>query len=180
MWQKLSKSYPPQFELLPLSLLLVSIYLAVSSYSSLPDRVPTHFNFWGVPDGWGDKSSILALLALNACVYVLLTVINVLLAIVRDPRKLINLPEKRKAALTDAQVEWLRIFLNRCLFVMKVLIQGFLLYTVYITIEIALGRAAGLGDYWFLFLMAIMALVFFMVWRSFRIASPGKAPPSLP
>jgi hypothetical protein len=63
---------------------------------------------------------------------------------------------------------------------MKVLIQGFLLYTVYITIEIALGRAAGLGDYWFLFLMAIMVLVFFMVWRSFRIASPGKAPPSLP
>jgi hypothetical protein len=133
-----------------------------------------------VPDGWGDKSSILALLVLNVFVYVLLTVINVLLAIVRDPRKLINLPEKRKAALTDAQVEWLRIFLNRCLFVMKVLIQGFLLYTVYITIEVALGRAEGLGDYWLLFIMAILAVVAVMVWRSFRIASPGKAPPSLP
>ena len=173
MWQKLSRSYPPQFELLPLFLLAVSVYLTLSAYPSLPDRVPTHFNFWSVPDGWGEKSSILALLVLNAFVYVLLTVISVLLATVKEPRKLLNLLEKRKATLTDAQAEELCIFLNRCLFALKVVVQGLMVYTIYITIEIALGRAEGLGDYWLLFIMAILAVVAVMVWRSFRIASPG-------
>ena len=97
--------------------------------------------------------------------------INVLFAIVKDPRKLINLPPKRKAALSNAQVEKLRIFLNRSLFALKILIQGLLAYAVYMTIEVALFRATSLGVPWFLFMVAILTLAGYMVWESFRITA---------
>jgi len=174
MLRKLGRSYPPQFELLPLFLLFAGVYLAATYYPLLPSRIPTHFDFWGVPDGWGGKDSIFALPVINAVVYVIITVISVLLATVKDPRKLINLPQKRKAALTDAQVERLRVFLNQCLFALKVLIQGMMVYLIYITIEIATGRAGGLEQYWFLFIIAIGALVLHMVGKSFCIATPEK------
>ena len=169
MWQKLSKSYPLQFELIALSLLLLTFYLTASSYSSLPDRIPTHFNLQGVPDNWGNKKEIFVFPILSACLYVLFTVINILLALAKDPRKFINLPQKRKAALSNTQVERLRIFLNRSLFALKLLIQGLLAYSVYITVEVALNRAGSLGMPWFFFMAAILALAGYMVWESIRI-----------
>ncbi len=171
MWQKLSKSYPPQFELVALFLVLLTFYLAASNYSSLPDKVPTHFNFQGIPDDWGSKNEIFVFPILSACLYILFTVINALLAIVKDPRKLINLPPKRKATLSNAQIEKLRIFLNRSLFALKILIQGLLAYALYTTIEVALFRATSLGAPWFLFMVAILTLAGYMVWESFRITA---------
>lgn len=97
--------------------------------------------------------------------------INGLLAIVKDPRKLINLPPKRKAALSNAQIEKLRIFLNRSLFALKILIQGLLAYALYITIEVALFRATSLRVPWFLFMVAILMLAGYMVWENFHITA---------
>ncbi len=174
MWQKLSRSYPPQFELIVLFLLLLTFYLATSSYSSLPDRIPTHFNIQGVPDGWGSRNEILIFPILSACLCILFTMINVLLAIAKDPRKFINLPPKRKATLNDSQIEELRIFLNRSLFTLKVLMQGLLAYTIYMTIAVALKRASSLEAFWFLFPLAIMMVAIYMVWKSFRITMPSK------
>ena len=171
MWQKLSKNYPPQFELVALFLVLLTFYLTASNYSSLLDKIPTHFNFRGVPDDWDSRKELLVYPILSACLSILFTVINVLLAIVKDPRKLINLPPKRKAALSNAQIEKLRIFLNRSLFALKILIQGLLAYSLYITIEVALFRATSLGVPWFLFMVAILMLAGYMVWESFRITS---------
>ena len=113
MWQKLSKCYPPHLELIPLFLLAFTIYLALSNYATLPDTIPTHFNAQGIVDGWGGKNTIFFLLGLNALIYILFTVINVAFAAVRDPRSMINLPMERKAALSDAQIETLRVTLNR-------------------------------------------------------------------
>lgn len=175
MWQKLNRSYPLQFELVPLLLLLLTVYLALSSYPSLPDRVPTHFNLEGVPDGWGSKSEILVVPILSAVFYVVFTVIAVLMATTKDPRKLINLPAGMKRAMSSAQAENLRVMLNRSLFALKVLILGLLAYSVYITVEVALGRANGLGVPWFFLIAGILAVAGYMVWQSFRIAlAPGR------
>lgn len=90
---------------------------------------------------------------------------------VKDPKKLINLPAKRKAALSAAQTEKLRIFLNRRLFALKIVMQGLFTYSVYITVEIAVGRANSLGIPWFLIMAAILAIAANMVWGSFRLSS---------
>jgi len=170
MWQRLSRCYPPQLEVIPLFLLALAFYLTLHNYSNLPDKIPTHFDLHGNPDEWSSRNMIFLLPGLNAFLYVLLSVFNIWLAIAKDPRTLISLPERRKAALSEAQIEKLRVFLNRCLFLMKALLQGMITYLLYNTIEVAFERADGLGVPFFLILTALLGLAGAMVWNSFRIS----------
>ncbi len=174
MWQKLSKCYPPHLELIPLFLLAFTIYLALSNYATLPDTIPTHFNAQGIADGWGGKNTIFIFLGLSAFIYILFTAINVSFAAVRDPRSLINLPMERKAALSDTQVETLRVTLNRYLFLMKLLAQGLTTYLLYITIEVAWERASSLGTIFSLFILGILAVAGLMVWKALRLTRTPK------
>jgi uncharacterized membrane protein len=34
---------------------------AFRAYAALPPRIPIHFNFWGIPDGWGPRWMIFLL-----------------------------------------------------------------------------------------------------------------------
>lgn len=40
--------------------------LVGANYETLPDRIPMHFNFSGVPDGWGSRDSLWMLAGLAA------------------------------------------------------------------------------------------------------------------
>ena len=120
MWQKLRKSYPPQLELIALLVLVFTVYWVIANYAFLSETIPTHFNFQGIPDKWGSKNEILVFPIMGAFLYIVLTTLNIILAVAKDLRKYINLPSKRKAALSDVIVEELRIFLNRSLFALKV------------------------------------------------------------
>jgi len=169
MWRKLAKCYPPQLEIISLFLLVLTCYLALFNYSALPDTIPTHFDAGGKPDDWGGKSSVFVFPAVSAFIYLLFTSIGIWFAVIKDPRRLMNLPRKWKAALTAEQTEELRVFMNRCLFLLKLLIQGLAAYGTYITIEIAQGNASGLGAPWFLFTIAVLTLAGLMLWKSFRL-----------
>jgi uncharacterized membrane protein len=59
MLQKIARIYPPVLELIPLLLLFLAFYLTFINYPNLPDRIPSHFNIQGLPDGWGSKEEIL-------------------------------------------------------------------------------------------------------------------------
>ena len=120
MWQKLRKSYPPQLELIALLVLVFTVYWVIANYDFLSETIPTHFNFHGIPDKWGSKNEILVFPIMGAFLYIVLTTLNIILAVAKDLRKYINLPPKRKAVLSDVKVEELRIFLNRSLFALKV------------------------------------------------------------
>lgn len=173
MWQRLRQSYPPQFELIPLLLLFLTVYQAWSQYPLLPDRIPSHFNLQGVPDSWGGRNEVLVYPVLGAVWYVILTIINVVLASARDPRKFINLPSKWKSALTDAQAEELRVFMNRCLFALKTLLEGVAAYGLYMAIQVAFGSDTGLGMLFNLLMAALLAVVAIMLWRTFAIVRPA-------
>ncbi len=174
MWQKLSKCYPPYLELVPLFLLVFTLYLALSNYTTLPDTIPTHFNAEGIADDWGSKNTIFFLLSSSAFIYILFTTLNIWLAIVKNPRALINLPAKWKVALGDTQLEELRVTLNRYLLLLKIVTQGLFTYILYITIEIAWERADSLGVLFFLFILAILTVAGLMVWKAFQITKTSK------
>jgi len=107
-------------------------------------------------------------------VFVLLTSFNVWFACTNDPRRLINLPEKRKEALTEAQTEMLRLFIGRCLFILKILILGLLTYLTWQTVEIAMDNASRLGSLFWLLTAALVIFVVYMVWKIFRLTrAPG-------
>jgi len=176
MWQKLSKCYPPHLELIPLFLLGFTLYFALSNYNALPDTIPTHFNAQGIADDWGSKNTLFFLLGLNAFIYILFTILNIWFATVKDPRALINLPAKWKAAISGTQIETLRVMMNRYLFLMKILIQGLTTYIIYITVKMAQERADNLGTPFFFFILAILAVTGLMVWRTLRITkTPSQA-----
>jgi uncharacterized membrane protein len=52
--------------------------LAVVSYSSLPDIIPTHFNLKGQADDWGNKASIFILPGIGLLLFTGITIIGVM------------------------------------------------------------------------------------------------------
>lgn len=48
------------------------IYLAVN-WRFIPDSVPTHFNAAGAADAWGGKNSLIILIAVDAMLYIVMT-----------------------------------------------------------------------------------------------------------
>jgi uncharacterized membrane protein len=173
--QKINKIYPLQIEFITLFLVFVIFYLTFSNYFSLPDRIPTHFDIHGLPDGWGNKNEILIYPITGFAVFALITGISLALAVTKNPKSLINLPTRIKDKISEEQTERLRIILVRCLVFLKILILGQTLYLLYGNIQTAFGRSPGLGDTGiFVFVTAIVCVVFYMVYKSFRISYSGK------
>lgn len=57
-------------------LILVSFMLPVAFWSSLPDRVPQHFNILGEPDGWGGKGNIFIAPVIGLIVYGIISLVS--------------------------------------------------------------------------------------------------------
>lgn len=58
-------------------LLLVLLWiLVIFSFNNLPDTIPTHFNFMGEPDGYGNKITIIILQIVATLMYIGLTILN--------------------------------------------------------------------------------------------------------
>ncbi|MEG3067433.1 MAG: DUF1648 domain-containing protein [Syntrophaceticus schinkii] len=53
---------------------LAQAFILVHYWPTLPDVIPTHFGFSGEADGWGSKSSLVPLLAVNIGLYLMMTV----------------------------------------------------------------------------------------------------------
>lgn len=52
------------------AVVMISVFLyVIATWTSLPDKVPTHFNFAGEPDQWGGKASLLLLMGVTAVLY---------------------------------------------------------------------------------------------------------------
>lgn len=169
MLHKLNKFYPLQLELIPMTLLAFIIYLTLSSYPTLPDRIPSHFNFQGFPDGWGNKNTLFIYPAVSAFTYLLITIISIAFALVRDPKSFINLPTRIKDSLSEVGAEKLQIILLRCLLAIKILILGLSTYLLFYNIEVAMNKASGIGYWPLLFIPAILAIIGFMLFKSFRM-----------
>ncbi len=169
LWQRLARCYPLVLEVIPLLLLLLTIYLVFSNYSTLPDAIPSHFNGQGMADDWGSKKTIFLFPAVVVPLYVFLSLFTAWISLVKDPKSLINLPDKTKAAISEARAEEVRIVIGRCLFVMKTLILGLMTYSVYVTIAVARGEAGGLGIPLYFILGAMLVTAVFMVWRSLSL-----------
>lgn len=177
LWQRLGRCYPTPLELVPLLLLGLMICLVLSNYSTLPDTIPTHFNAQGVADDWGSKNTIFLFPAIALPIHILLSSITAGISLAKDPKSLINLPDRTKAAITEAKAEELMVFIGRCLFLMKTLTVGLMTYSVYATIEVARGDARSLGAAFYIILAAILVCTAFMVWRSLSLVLTGQRQP---
>jgi uncharacterized membrane protein len=142
------------FELLGWGVLLALWVWIGTSYSSLPDTIPTHFNAAGEADGFGTKASIIGLPLIATLLYIGLTLLNRFPHIFNFPTPIT--PDNALSQYTNAtrMIRYLKLIL--------VLVFAGISFQ---TIQQAKGTGEGLGV-WFLpltLVLVFLPLVYFVV-----------------
>lgn len=109
--------------------------LVYQSWGILPDRIPTHFGFTGQPDAWGNKEYLFFLPIMTVAMYLLLTIVSMF------PHTF-NYPVK----ITEENAVTQYLLARHLIVILKVETIWLFAYIQWVTIEVALGKAAGLSN----------------------------------
>ena len=171
LWRRMGRRDPRQFELVPLLLL----GLTTTWSSPTHPRCRTPYPPISMPAEWLTTGAARIRSSSSPAVVVpdvhLLSVIAAWISLVKDPKSLINLPDRAKADISEAKAET-RLFIGRCLFLMKTLTVGLMAYSVYATIEVAGDARVAVAFY--IILAAVLVCCAFMVWRSLSLVLSGQ------
>ena len=126
--------------------LLAIWVLTITSYSNLPDTIPTHYNGMGNADGFGSKTNILILPLIASILFVGMTILNKFPYLFNYPAKITV--ENALRQYTNA---------TRMLRYMKLILVNLFGLIAYKTIQGANGQSFGLGVW---FLPLTMGLIF--------------------
>jgi uncharacterized membrane protein len=138
--------YDRAMEVLGLLALVLMIGLPVFYYGQLPEDIPRHFGSDGRPDGFSGKAIIWILPLIGAFMYVSMAALNKYPHIFNYTVKITEENAPRQYAIATKMIRSLNT-LVACVFA----------YITYATIQVALGRQEGLGNY---FLIAFLVLIF--------------------
>ncbi|MCL5781605.1 MAG: DUF1648 domain-containing protein [Firmicutes bacterium] len=152
---------------LPGALVVLTAYLAVVNYPTLPEQIPTHFGSSGTPDSWGRKtfSGVFSLPFLQITLYAVLSGLVTVFTRRRDIRNMINLPKRDQ--LTEGQLEKIRSIIVDGMSLLNLVTCAMLFYIQYGTFQIVRGAWAGLGPFIWLFTVFILATSAWMLYRIF-------------
>jgi uncharacterized membrane protein len=147
------------FEILSVLGLILSYYILLSSWASLPDKIPTHFGFDGAPNAWGSKMTLLLMPAIATVMFAVLTVLC------RFPHTY-NYPWR----LTEQNAGRQYLLARMLLTAVKMEIIYLFAYIEYGTIRAAMGNADGLGSlmpsFILIALFGTVAFYFVKAWQS--------------
>jgi uncharacterized membrane protein len=153
-------------------LLVAAVLHMIYYYPLLPERVASHFNGSGRPDGWSGKTTFFAI---YAGVVILVVIIKTItgLSLTKLPVTLINLPNKdywlspeRRAESILVLGQYMTGFWSATLF--------FLMGTMQLAIRVNLNRSTDLGDWFFVLLAAYM--LFTLAWTVSLIRHFARKP----
>jgi len=126
--------------------LIFLIVIPLRYYGSLPEKIPTHFDGSGTPDGYGSKSTLWLLPAIGFILWIGITIL------VRFPH-IFNYPVQITAENAETQYR----LATRLMRILKTVILIMFTFISYMTIKTALGTAGGLGTF---FLPVFLVLTF--------------------
>lgn len=145
----------------------LTLYYPLTYYDMLPDPMPTHFNFYGEPDGWSPKSlaSVLIIPVILGLMLLFMLPLTLWMAKVDDPRKLINLPKKQLEKITNETAEKVRHTTVLHLLIILLLTSLLFLAITLHQIMVALGQQSNLGIS--VLVLAVLLLVdcFYFTWK---------------
>jgi uncharacterized membrane protein len=136
----------------------VFIYLS-ATWTTLPDKVPTHFSFAGTPDQWGSKYSLLLLLGVTFVLYAGLSILSRFPHIYNYPFAITEENRKRQYLLARQMITALKAELV-CVFV----------FITWQTISVARGSVNDLTG-WFIpvFLVVVFGTIVLYFIRAYRL-----------
>ncbi|MGA3370643.1 MAG: DUF1648 domain-containing protein [Terracidiphilus sp.] len=136
---------------------------ALHGPNPLPERIPTHFDAAGNPNGWGPASTLLFLPAVAVGIYLLITLVSRFPAAFNYPVQVTEENRARLQALTLQMLACLKLELA-CLFAW---IQWFIIQSV------RQGHGHLSPAFMVLFLVAVFGTVGWHIVAIFRAARPG-------
>jgi uncharacterized membrane protein len=133
------------------------IYLS-ATWATLPDKIPTHFDFAGTPDHWGSKYSLLLLVGVTIVLYVGLSILTRFPHIYNYPFAITDENRRQQYSLARNMVTALKAELV-CVFV----------FMTWQTVNVACGRAGDLTG-WFMpaFLLIVFGTVIIYFVKAYR------------
>jgi len=161
MFNNISKHYPPFLELIPFCCLIFAWFYAIGQYPHLPASIPTHFGFDGSADAWSDKGflSVYLLPLITTVVYIMDFSINIAIMNSKDPRKFVNLPIDKNAIVDEKTIEVIRTNTARFMYIINLLVTGFLTYINYGAIQAGLGSTKGINSFLSIFFIAALLII---------------------
>lgn len=108
--------------------------LFIGMYSSLPEQIPSHFNFSGVPDKWSGRGSLVLPIIISTIIYISLTLLS------RIPQYF-NYTVKITEENAEKQYRNARLMI----LIMNLEILVYMLYTDIGSIFVALGKSSTLS-----------------------------------
>jgi uncharacterized membrane protein len=139
-------------EVAGIAITLVLVILPFAYYEDLPEQIPIHYCFRGLPDDFGNKTSIWALPVVGLVIFAGMTILNIFLVRNTGKKPSANNPE----IISRENV-------SRLLQVIKLFLSLAFAYIVFQTIQISLERAEGLGVWFlpvFIVLMTFLPIIF--------------------
>lgn len=101
-------------EYLTLAVLIAYIIFTFLAWNDLPERIATHYNFAGEPDGYGSKSNFLFLPVLSVFLYIMLTACSFFPDMWNYPRRKTDTPAEEARKMRTA-LDMLIILKLECL-----------------------------------------------------------------
>jgi len=147
------------FEIGALIGVIASLISPIRAWSSLPSKIPAHYNIYGEIDRWGSKGEIFLLVPITILMYIFLTILN------RYPHRF-NYPFDITEQNAEVQYHLAKLMVQA----LKAEVIWIFFYIEWISIKDAMGKGMGLGT---AFLTISLLLVFgtigVYIWRAFRV-----------
>lgn len=148
-----------RLEWLSIAVLVFLFVFLASNWSSLPARIPSHFDASGLIDGWGSKNSLLLFPFISLLMYALLTVVSFF-------PKTWNVPVK----LTDENRGRVYTVTRSLLCVLKLM-----LLLNFTFIEISMVKLQPLGGWFIFFTMAgVFGTLIGYIVKIIKVSKPEK------
>ena len=98
-------------EAVSLITLAAMVYITIGAFygpTRLPDRIPTHFNAAGRPDGYGSPAMLLVFPVIATVIYLLMTLVSRFPAAFNFPVRVTPLNRQRLEELALRMIAWLK------------------------------------------------------------------------
>lgn len=161
---------------IPILLALLTLCLTIYAYPLLPNKIPTHFGAWGMPDAWSLKTTKLfySPAVVQWSMTLLLAGLTTLFALTGDIRGKINLPRKTAERLNSEQLGKLRKAVVNGMTGINIVTTAMLAFIQYGTVQTATGQWSGLGPFIWLFFLAVVFSTAVMLVNIFRAVHGNK------
>lgn len=141
-------------------IVLILVYLKMV-WSEIPEIIPTHFEFSGVPDDFGSKNSLFIIVIIAVSLHILLSILS------KVP-KCYNYP----VSITEKNAEPLYKIGKQLIILIDLEISFLFSILIWENVQTALGKANGVNSkILFLFIGAIFVTLIYEIVKMYKVKS---------